>query len=92
MREAEERSPCDINLSLYGLVQDDDSDESSSDGMPEPVENIKVIDPMENIFKIKNDSKARRSTAKFGGSKRKSLKKKSKDTPISKASTDAGFV
>ena len=68
VRDSEERTPCDINLSMYGLTTTNDGSEDSD---LSPEEDNGYTDspyPVDNMFKLSEEPQiGRKSTAKFGG-------------------------
>lgn len=89
VRGADERTPQDINLSVYGLTTSDgtDSDHSSEDEHAH-IGDVDVVDPLDNLFSLTQDNDDRRGTARFGGSGsiRLSTRFKKDKTPQSKKS------
>lgn len=70
VRDSEERTPCDINLSMYGLTTTNDGSDGSSLSDAEDQDQVNNLLPIDNMFKLSEDlGMERKSTAKFGGGK-----------------------
>lgn len=73
VREAEERTPLDINLSVYGMTTDGTASEKHSDDEDDDDSHLLINDkdamyPIDNLFNLSEGEERRRTTARFGSS------------------------